>query len=266
MNLIRWSSTSLSSIPFSGVDKTIQCLIVEINQGELELDRIIPKRELESFLTYYGNRITHFKISSDAFSNEDLLSFVRLCLNISKLSLQSCKIRDCFLERLPILPLTKLDLADNQITHLGLRALIRRNLLPYSLKTLTLDENPIGKEGALALIEHPLMELEELYLAECEIGNEGVEALASSPTLKPKKLDISACKINKIAVAILIKSPIFIRVEYLYLRDNKNLGNGSIQTITQGNFPKLRFLSMTNTQADQTAKKYVEGRRFTLQI
>lgn len=247
-------------------EKTAEDLIYEINQGEIDLHRIIPKARITDFLSRYGERITYFKISSQGFSNEELLEFVRFCPNITHLSLESCKVSDSLLLGLPSLPLKELNLTDNQITHVGITALARSTLL-NSIKTLNLDENPsLGKEGAQALTLHALDHLEELYLAGCNIGNEGVRALTFSSTLKPKKLDLSSCQIKPSAVRELIASRILDRVENLYLRANKSIGNTSAQAIAQTKLPHLRFLSMTDTGADTDASKFFTRKGMTLQF
>ncbi len=163
----------LSAYVWRQEEKTAKELICEINQGEVDLHRIVPKSRLIDFLSRYGERITCFKISSEDFSNEELLEFIRLCPNITDLSLESCRVKDSLLLELPDLPLKKLNLTDNRITHVGIHALARGTLL-NSIKMLNLDDNPsLGKEGAEALTMHPLDHLEELYLASCNIGSEG---------------------------------------------------------------------------------------------
>jgi uncharacterized protein (TIGR02996 family) len=89
------------------------------------------------------------------------------------------------------LALRELDLGDNQITDVGVVALVRSRAVT-GLKRLDLRNNPFGLPAVKALAETDLPALEELDLSRADIGRTGAQALAASPCLKNlKRLTVS---------------------------------------------------------------------------
>ena len=119
------------------------------------------------------------KLNFKIINVSELVSFLKINPNITKLSVQGCAINDEEVEALANLKnLTSLDLQCNAIGDKGAKALANLK----NLTSLNLARNEIGDEGAVALAEAltngNLKNLTSLDVSSNKIGNKGAKALA----------------------------------------------------------------------------------------
>lgn len=83
----------------------------------------------------------------------------------------------------PVFHLRRLDLSDCRISPTALPELLESPWLA-DVRSLVLDNNPIGDRGMAILASHPaLARVQELSLARCSIGDEGLRLLAAGETM-----------------------------------------------------------------------------------
>mgnify|MGYP003704986157 CR=1 FL=1 len=83
----------------------------------------------------------------------------------------------------PVFRLRRLDLSDCRISPTALPELLESPWLA-DVRSLVLDNNPIGDRGMAILANHPaLARVQELSLARCSIGDEGLRLLAAGETM-----------------------------------------------------------------------------------
>ena len=152
-----------------------------------------------------------------------------------------------------------MNMGDNEITKTGLNQLLK---IPELMKLIKLDltSNPLGRGGAVSLLNSPLIHnLEELSLAETGIGVEDCQALskllASSPTLQ--ELNISDNTLPPEAVELIITGlKNNTALEKLYIRLSQfSLQNCiSLASLTQPKYLDLQYCDIHDEGAIEVAK------------
>jgi uncharacterized protein (TIGR02996 family) len=127
--------------------------------------------------------------------------------------------------------LTTLWLAYNQIGAPGLRSLGASPHLAR-LTYLDLSQNPLGAGGPAALADATgFPALTTLLLNRCELGTEGARELAAAPLRSLRALELRSNNIR--AVQPLLMSPHLAGLSRLDLGDNRHVGSGTINALSE---------------------------------
>jgi uncharacterized protein (TIGR02996 family) len=126
-------------------------------------------------------------------------------------------------------------------------------LAPLHLRSLVLENNLLGPEGARALADMPLLQgLRELNLTWNKLRDEGAAALAGSPrAANLRVLDLGSNEIGLAGARALAASPHLANLRALHLVNNK-LGNAGAEALIAS--PYLRGLTTLRLHSNRIFK------------
>ncbi|WP_353281099.1 AAA family ATPase [Wolbachia endosymbiont (group B) of Horisme vitalbata] len=172
------------------------------------------------------------KLDFKRITVSELVSFLEINSNITKLSLKSCYIGDEGAKALAngnLANRTQLDLSSNSIGDEGAKALANGNLA--NLTQLDLSWNKIDDEGAKALANGNLANLTQLDLSSNSIGDEGAKALANGNLANLTQLNLSS----------------------------NSIGDEGAKALANGNLTNLTSLDVTLNKIDDKGEKALAG-------